>query len=62
VKVAEGLGAIAHRVRLPGELLGLGRLDPMRNGPILLDIQIDRGVRMPSGTRNDVLRGNQPSN
>jgi hypothetical protein len=28
----------------------------LRDGPLVLDIQIDRGVRMPPNPRNTVLR------
>jgi acetolactate synthase-1/2/3 large subunit len=56
-QVAQGLGAAAFRIEQPDEIAALHLDELLARGPVVLDILIDREVRMPKSSRNGVLRG-----
>ncbi len=49
--VARGLGARPVVVERAGELAALDLTELMRDGPVVIDVRIDRGVRMPKNAR-----------
>jgi acetolactate synthase-1/2/3 large subunit len=56
VRTAEGLGAQAIRIEAPGQILALNFAKLLKSGPVVLDVVIDRKVRMPRHSRNDLLK------
>jgi acetolactate synthase-1/2/3 large subunit len=60
VRTAEGLGARAVRISSPDQLAALDLVGMLKSGPIVLDVMIDKGVRMPRNARNDVLQTKGP--
>lgn len=54
-KLAEGLGAQTLLVRSAGDLLGADLLGMLAKGPVVVDVQIDPGVKMPKNMRFDSL-------
>ena len=55
-RTAEGLGARAIRITGPDQLTQLDLAELAKEGPIVLDIQIDREVRMLSSARYEVMQ------
>jgi len=53
--LARAVGAQALTVEHPGDLLGLDLTRFLRAAPLVLDIRIDSGVRMPTNARFDFL-------
>jgi acetolactate synthase-1/2/3 large subunit len=53
--LARGAGAQAFVIERPGDLLHLDVSRALRAGPVVLDVHIDRGVRMPHNARNEFL-------
>jgi thiamine pyrophosphate-dependent acetolactate synthase large subunit-like protein len=54
-QLAEGVGARALVIKHTDEILRLDARALLSEGPIVLDIQIDRAVRMPANKRNEEL-------
>ena len=54
--LARALGADGHVVRHPGEIAAMDLA--AQRGPVVLDVHIDRSVRMPKNARFDELKQN----
>jgi acetolactate synthase-1/2/3 large subunit len=55
--VALGLGAQSYLIQRPNEILTLGLPERLRAGPVVLDVHIDRTIRMPKRDRFDAFSG-----
>lgn len=53
--VSVGSGARTALIRKPGDILAATKLLRTRSGPIVLDVRIDRSVRMPRNSRFEKL-------
>lgn len=53
--VSVGLGARTLQVNQPGDILNARELLQRRSGPVVLDVRIDRTVRMPRNSRFEKL-------
>ncbi len=55
-RLAQGVGAQSLLVEHAGELESLDLLSRLEKGPVVIDIRIDRAVRMPQNARNKYLK------
>jgi acetolactate synthase-1/2/3 large subunit len=55
-QLARGVGARSLVVERAGDLLLLDLVDHMEHGPVVVDVRIDRDVRMPKNARFDFLK------
>jgi len=60
-KTAEGLGAKAIRITGPDQIRNLDLDALVSDGPVVLDIHIDREVRMVSAARFAIIHQNRKS-
>ena len=56
-EMAQSVGAQARVVRRAHELSNLDLERLLRNGPVVLDVRIDRTTRMPKNKRNEAIAG-----
>lgn len=56
LQLARGVGAAAKRIEHAGQILELDLIKLLGRGPVVLDISIDREVKMPKNQRNESLR------
>ena len=59
-RAAEGVGAKAFRIEAPEQILGIPFLVLLAEGPVVLDIAIDRQHRMHSTARHEMIQGKSP--